>query len=42
MRKVTLRGSAGGWESVLEPEEEGKFQGLLRDMDELRKIRFPR
>jgi hypothetical protein len=40
MRKVTLR--AGGWESILEPEKEGKFRGHLRDMDELRKIRFSR
>jgi hypothetical protein len=46
MRKVTLKGKSGGWEggweSVLDQEEEAKFRGLLRDMDELRKIRFPR
>jgi hypothetical protein len=42
MRKVTLKGRGGGWESVLEPEEEeDEFRGHLRDMDKLRKIRFP-
>jgi hypothetical protein len=25
MKKVTLKGKAGGWESVLDPEEEGEF-----------------
>jgi hypothetical protein len=42
MRKVTLKGKNGGWESVLDQEEEEEFRGLLQDMDELRKIRFPR
>ncbi len=42
MRKVTLKGKTGGWQSTLDPEEEEEFHGLLRDMDELRKIRFPR
>jgi hypothetical protein len=42
MRKVMLKGKEGGWESPLDQEEEAKFWCLLRDMDELRKIRFPR
>jgi hypothetical protein len=42
MRKVTLKGKGGGWESVLDQEEEEEFRGLLRDLNELRKIRFPR
>jgi hypothetical protein len=40
--KVTLKGKTGGWESALDPEEEGDFRGLLRDKDELRNIRFLR
>jgi hypothetical protein len=42
MRKITLKGKNGGWESVLDHKEEAEFRGLLRDIDELRKIRFPR
>jgi hypothetical protein len=42
MWKVTLKGKNRGLESILEYEEEAEFRGLLRDMDELRKIRFPR
>jgi hypothetical protein len=42
MRKVTLKGKGGGWESVLDnEEEEEEFRSLLRDLNELRKIRFP-
>jgi hypothetical protein len=42
MRKVTLKGKGGGWVSTLDQEEEEEFKGLLRDLNELRKIRFPR
>jgi hypothetical protein len=35
MRKVTLNGKGGGWESALDREEEEEFRGLLRDMNEL-------
>jgi hypothetical protein len=42
MRKVTLKGKEGGWESLLDREEEEEFRQLLRDMKELREIRFPR
>jgi hypothetical protein len=42
MRKVTLKGKEGGWESPLDKEEEEEFRQLLRDLKELRKIRFPR
>jgi hypothetical protein len=42
MRKVTMKGKTGGWESTLGPEEEKEFRALLRDMNRLRKIRFPR
>jgi hypothetical protein len=41
MRKVTLKRKGGGWESALDREEE-EFRRLLRDLNELRKIRFPR
>jgi hypothetical protein len=41
MRKVTLKGKSGEWESALDREEE-EFRGLLWDLNELRKIRFPR
>jgi hypothetical protein len=42
MRRVTLKGKGGGWESALDKEEEDEFRNLLRDLDVLRKIRFPR
>jgi hypothetical protein len=42
MRKVTLKGKEGGWESPLDKEEEEEFRQLLRDLKELREIRFPR
>jgi hypothetical protein len=42
MRKVTLKGKGGGWESALDKEEEEEFRSLLRDLGELQKIRFPR
>jgi hypothetical protein len=42
MRKVTLKGKEGGWESLLDKEEEDKIRQLLRDLKELREIRFPR
>jgi hypothetical protein len=42
MRKVTLKGKEGGWESLLDKEEEEEFRQLLRDLKELREIRFPR
>ncbi len=42
MRKVTLKGKSGRWESALDQEEEEEFSGLLRDRDEIWKIRFPR
>jgi hypothetical protein len=29
MSKVTLKGKGGGWESVLDQEEEEEFRGLL-------------
>ncbi len=41
MRKVTLKGKGGGWESPLDKEEEDEFRRLLRDLNELREIRFP-
>jgi hypothetical protein len=40
MRKVMLKGKTGGWESALDREEEEEFRGLLRDLNELQKIRF--
>jgi hypothetical protein len=42
MRKVTLKGREGSWESPLDKEEEEEFRPLLRDLKELREIRFPR
>jgi hypothetical protein len=42
MRKVTLKGGGGRWESPLDKEEEDEFRQLLRDLNELREIRFPR
>jgi hypothetical protein len=42
MRKVMLKGKGGGWESPLDKEEEDEFRQLLRDLKELREIRFPR
>jgi hypothetical protein len=42
MRKVTLKGKEGGWETPLDQEEEGEFRQLLWDLRELREIRFPR
>jgi hypothetical protein len=42
MRKVTLKGKEGGWETLLDKEEEEEFRQLLRDLKELREIRFPR
>ncbi len=42
MRKVILKGKGGRWESALDQEEEEEFRGLLQDLNELRKIRFPR
>ncbi len=42
MRKVTLKGKEGGWETPLDKEEEEEFRQLLRDLKELREIRFPR
>jgi hypothetical protein len=42
MRRVTLKGKGGGWESALDKEEEVEFRNLLRDLGDLRKIRFPR
>jgi hypothetical protein len=42
LRKVTLKGKGGGWESAVDQEEEEEFRGLLWDLNELRKIRFPR
>jgi hypothetical protein len=42
MRRVTLKGKGGGWESALGKEEEDEFRSLLRDLSDLRKIRFPR
>jgi hypothetical protein len=42
MRKVTLKGKEGGWESPLDKEEEEEFRQLLRDLKELRETRFPR
>jgi hypothetical protein len=42
MRKVTLKGKEGGWESPLDKEEEEEFRQLLRDLKELREMRFPR
>ncbi len=41
MRKVTLKGKEGGWETPLDKEEEEEFRQLLRDLMELREIRFP-
>jgi hypothetical protein len=40
MRKVMLTGKNGGWECVLDQEEEEESRGL--DIDEHRRIRFPR
>jgi hypothetical protein len=42
MRKVTLKGKEGGWETPLDKEEEEEFRQLLQDLKELREIRFPR
>jgi hypothetical protein len=42
MRKVTLKGKEGGWETPLDKEEEEEFRQLLRDLKKLREIRFPR
>jgi hypothetical protein len=42
MRKVTLKAKEGGWETLLDEEEEEEFRQLLRDLKELREIRFPR
>ncbi len=42
MRKVTLKEKGGSWENALDNEEEEEFRNLLRDLNELRKIRFPR
>ncbi len=42
MRKVTHKGKEGGWETPLDKEEEEEFRQLLRDLKELREIRFPR
>jgi hypothetical protein len=42
MRTVTLKGKEGGWETPLDKEEEEEFRQLLRDLKELREIRFPR
>jgi hypothetical protein len=42
MRKVTLKGKEGRWESLLDKEEEDEIRQLLRDLKELREIRFPR
>jgi hypothetical protein len=42
MRKATLKGKVDRWESTLNPKEEEELWALLRDMDELRKIRFTR
>jgi hypothetical protein len=39
---VTLKGKEGGWETPLDEENEGEFRQLLRDLKELREIRFPR
>jgi hypothetical protein len=41
MRRVTLKGKGGGLESALDREEEEEFRNLLRDLNKLRKIRFP-
>jgi hypothetical protein len=35
MRKVTLKGKSGEWESALDQEEEEEFRGLLWDLNEL-------
>jgi hypothetical protein len=42
MRRVTLKGKVGGWESPLDKEEEDEFRRLQRDLNDLREIRFPR
>jgi hypothetical protein len=42
MRKVTLKSKEGNWETPLDKEEEEEFRQLLRDLKELREIRFPR
>jgi hypothetical protein len=42
MWKVMLKGKNRDLESILEYEQEAEFQGFLWDMDELRKIKFPR
>ncbi len=42
MRRVTLKEKGGGWESALDNEEEDEFWTLLRDLSDLRKIRFSR
>jgi hypothetical protein len=42
MRKVTIKGKEGNWETPLDKEEEEEFRQLLRDLKELREIRFPR
>jgi hypothetical protein len=39
MRKVTLKGKGGSWESALDKEEEEEFRSLLQNLNELQKIR---
>jgi hypothetical protein len=34
MRRVTMKGKAGGWDNALDPEKEKEFRILLRDMNE--------
>jgi hypothetical protein len=38
MRRVTLKGKGGGWESPLDKGEEDEFRKLLRDLSELREM----
>jgi hypothetical protein len=42
MKKVTLKGKGGGWESPLDKEEEDEFRQLQMDLNELHEIRCPR
>jgi hypothetical protein len=42
MRRVTMKGKGGRWESALDKEEEDEFRNLLQDLNNLREIRFPR
>ncbi len=37
MRKVTLKGKEGNWETPLDKEEEEEFRQLLRDLKELKR-----